>query len=429
MQTTRRFPLLLAIIVPTVLVYVFFFLATLLRAGGGSYRTKNFVVDAPTAEQAEHIGLIAEQDRRDLAIAWLGAELPDWTAPCPIHAQVNPQLGCGGATSFMFDNGEVFDWRMNLQGSEQRILDSGLPHEVTHTIFATHFRRPLPRWADEGGAITMEAFVERSKNDRLLVTFLQTGRGIPFSTMLAMTDYPQDIVPLYAQGYSLARYLIGQKGRAEYLVYLSDGMTANDWIGATERHYGFKNLKSLQDTWLDWVKRGSPQETAVAVTANQCGGGYGDCQSCQQSGMTFRRINVVPQVFTPPLIQRPAGGLGIATPAPRATASSAPPFVPPKVDLGTPVAPPYQSQTLVPVQPTAKLVPGPAGPPGQTGPPGPPGPAADPAALARIQAKLDLPITVQIVDPSGAVIDSSSAKLGGVIQFQLVPQHQTVATK
>ena len=44
--------------------------------------------------------------------------------------------GAGGATSFVFDRGEVFGWKMNIQGSRERILDSVLPHEVTHTIFA-----------------------------------------------------------------------------------------------------------------------------------------------------------------------------------------------------------------------------------------------------------------------------------------------------
>ena len=51
---------------------------------------------------------------------------------------------------------EVFGWDMKIQGSEERVLDSVLPHEVTHTIFASHFRQPLPRWADEGACTTVE---------------------------------------------------------------------------------------------------------------------------------------------------------------------------------------------------------------------------------------------------------------------------------
>jgi hypothetical protein len=234
--------------------------AALVSSLGAGYRTTNFVVEAPTPEQAEKIGKMAEVYRRELALDWLGAALPNWPQPCPIHAQVAPHLGAGGATSFMFDHGEVFGWQMNIQGTEERIIDSVLPHEVTHTIFATHFRRPLPRWADEGACTTVEHPSERGKQERMLIDFLRTGRGIAFSQMFVMTEYPQDILPLYAQGYALARFLIDQKGKREFLAYLQDGMSSENWTDATERHYGHKNLGVLQNTWLDWVKRGSPLE-------------------------------------------------------------------------------------------------------------------------------------------------------------------------
>lgn len=242
------------------------FLAAVVASLGAGYRTQNFVVDAPTPELAEKIGRAAEQYRHDLAVDWLGSPLPNWPSVCPIHAQVAPNLGAGGATSFMFDRGQVFGWQMNIQGSEVRILDSVLPHEVTHTIFASHFRRPLPRWADEGACTTVEDISERSKQDRLLIQFLKTGRGIAFSQMFVMTEYPQDILPLYAQGYSLARYLIAQKGKHEFLQYVGDGMASEDWPATTERHYGYKDLGVLQTSWLEWVKQGSPMKSAAVAT-------------------------------------------------------------------------------------------------------------------------------------------------------------------
>ena len=33
--------------------------------------------------------------RRDLARDWLGQEMPNWSQPCPITAQVGDQLGAG----------------------------------------------------------------------------------------------------------------------------------------------------------------------------------------------------------------------------------------------------------------------------------------------------------------------------------------------
>lgn len=230
------------------------------------HRTANFVVDAPTPTLARRIGEAAEQYRHDLAIEWLGQPLPRWSRPCPIAAQVAPQLGAGGATSFVFDKGEVFNWTMTIQGSEERILDSVLPHEITHTIFATHFRQPLPRWADEGACTTVEHPVERARQHRLLVEFLSTGRGIAFPEMFAMREYPADVLPLYSQGYSLARFLIERGGRHKYVAFVGDGLATENWSAALGSHYGVGDLAQLQHVWLEWVKRGCPAPpSAVAA--------------------------------------------------------------------------------------------------------------------------------------------------------------------
>ena len=229
---------------------------------GSSARSANFIVEAPTPELADKIAKAAEQYRHDLAIEWIGQALPNWFRPCPIVAQVAPNLGAGGATSFVFDKiqgrDEVFGWDMKIQGSEERILDSVLPHEVTHTIFASYFRRPLPRWADEGACTTVEHSSERNKQQVMLVTFLRTNRGIAFDKLFAMKDYPPEVLPLYSEGYSLARFLIDQWGRKKFLEFVGEGMESENWPATLRKEYGFQNLQSLQDSWLDWVKQGSP---------------------------------------------------------------------------------------------------------------------------------------------------------------------------
>jgi hypothetical protein len=233
------------------------------------YRTTNFVVSAPTPDLAKAIGDQAEVYRRQLAIEWIGKELPAWSKPCPIHAQVADNLGAGGATSFVFDRGEVFGWKMNIQGSRQRILDSVLPHEVTHTIFASYFRQPLPRWADEGACTTVEHPSEIAKQKRNLITYLQTGHGIPFSQMFAMKDYPPEVLPLYAEGYSLSEWLIENRGRKEFISFIGDGMQDDNWPRAVREHYGFPSLLALQNAWNNWVREGRPHITPATSTFGQ----------------------------------------------------------------------------------------------------------------------------------------------------------------
>ncbi|MEO2049422.1 MAG: hypothetical protein ABGX16_22930 [Pirellulales bacterium] len=236
------------------------------HAHGAGYKTTNFTVDAPTPQMARQIGEAAEYYRREMAQQWLGRELPPWSHACPIKARVSPQLGAGGLTSFIFDQGTVSGWRMEIQGSFQRILDSVLPHEVTHTIFASHFRRPLPRWADEGACTTVEHQSEISKQETNLIRYLQTGKGIRFSTMFALVDYPQDVLPLYAQGHSLTKFLIAQRGKRAFINFLGKGMQDGAWPRAVHQAYGYRNLHSLQKDWMRWIRQGRPEIQPVAGT-------------------------------------------------------------------------------------------------------------------------------------------------------------------
>ena len=226
-------------------------------AFAASARTANFVVSAPTVAAAQQIADVAESSRRTLAIDWLGREMPKWSQPCAITCQVADHLGAGGATGFTFDRGEVFGWRMTVQGSLVRVLDSVIPHEVTHTIFATHFRHPIPRWADEGACTTIEHQSEKAKHNQLLIDFLRIGRGIPFNQMLAMTEYPHDVMPLYAQGYSAATFLIEAGGRRQFVEFLQESISTNS-TAALKAVYGIESAAQFQKDWLAWVQAGSP---------------------------------------------------------------------------------------------------------------------------------------------------------------------------
>ncbi len=226
---------------------------------GASYRTANFVVHAPTVEIAEKVGKAAEHYRKSLAQEWLKKEMPRWYKPCPIHVKVG-QYGAGGATTFSFSNGEVFNWRMNVQGSLERILDSVLPHEISHTIFACHFRRPLPRWADEGAATLVEHDSEQRKQHFLLKQAMRNKRRYRLRQLFAMKEYPkamEDVLTLYAQGYSLADYLVQKGGKQRYLQFL-ELAHRKGWDHALQQMYDIESVESFEQTWDGWVVAGSP---------------------------------------------------------------------------------------------------------------------------------------------------------------------------
>jgi hypothetical protein len=224
---------------------------------GASYRTQNFVVEAPTREIAEQVGRYAEHYRREKAIQWLGQEMPPWPEPCPLHVTVTMN-GSGGATSFAFDRGQILGQKMEIQGTLDRLLASVLPHEVTHTVFAHYFRQPVPRWADEGGSVLSEDERERNEHDRLVREILnRPGRAIPLSRLFRMKNYPSDVMVLYAEGYSVTEFLVNKNGRPAFLQFLARGMQG-DWDGAVRAHYGFNSVEELERAWVQNLRNTRP---------------------------------------------------------------------------------------------------------------------------------------------------------------------------
>ena len=218
---------------------------------GASFRTANFQVVAPTPQLAQQVAESAERYRRQLAETWLGQQLPAWSSVCPITVMAD-QGGPGGATSFGFDRGHVVGWQMIVQGPADRILVSVLPHEVTHTILASYFRAPVPRWADEGAATLAEDEPEQTRQVNLGRQLLQSRRAIPLRSLFVMTEYPRDVIALYAQGHCVTRFLVEWAGRKRFLDFLADGQRQG-WDLACRVHYQLSGVDELEQTWLRWM--------------------------------------------------------------------------------------------------------------------------------------------------------------------------------
>ncbi len=229
---------------------------------GANFRTQNFLIQAPDPALAKAVGEAAEHYRSELATYWLGGPLAPWPTPCPIRVVAGPNLAAQGVTTY--NRAPVRDFQMEVVGTPERILDSVLPHEVTHTILATHFGRPLPRWADEGICTTVEHDAERQKHEVKLREFLGSRRGIAMNKLFLLTEYPSDVLPMYAQGYSVCRFLIDQDSPQTFIAFLTDYMKHPSWTANIRKHYGYESLAELQEYWLAWVAAGSGPVTQFA---------------------------------------------------------------------------------------------------------------------------------------------------------------------
>jgi hypothetical protein len=223
-------------------------------ASAAKATSRNFVVNARSQEIAQQCAEYAERYRREKALEWLGYELPAWPTPCTVDVKLT-MGGAGGATSFDFDSGVVRQQHMSVEGPLHRILDSVLPHEVTHTVFAARFRRPLPRWADEGGSVISEDREERARHDLMVRQICRSGRLIPLRRLFVLTEYPRDVMALYAEGFSVSNYLVGLKGRRTFLDFVATGQSGG-WDPAIQQYYGLAGVDALQERWVEWLIQG-----------------------------------------------------------------------------------------------------------------------------------------------------------------------------
>ena len=223
----------------------------------------NFLVIAPTAPIAQAVGDAAEKYRRSIALEWFGKEQPRWIKSCPVNVKINSG-GAAGATSFGFENEQVTIVRMELEGPLDRLLNASLPHEITHVLFAYHFCSPVPRWADEGAAILSEDQTGRLSHEKALELILSTpGRFISLEKLLGLSDFPKDAAALYAEGYSLTRFLVESENREVLLKFVADGMRYG-WEKAARRHYGYDTIATMERAWLQSIK-GSPAPADLSI--------------------------------------------------------------------------------------------------------------------------------------------------------------------
>jgi hypothetical protein len=224
---------------------------------GYQYRTTNFAVQAPTPQIAERVGQWAEYYRKQKAVEWLGYEMPNWPQPCPLIVKVSMD-GPRGATTFNYDlqRGGVLGQRMEIEGPLERLINSVLPHEVTHTVFAYFFRQPTPRWSDEGGAVLSEDDIELEKHNKIVRNILNRGQQFRLRHLMSLKEYPaqgEKVVCLYAQGFSLAHYLVYVSNKQTYLRFVAHGMHKG-WDSAAHTFYNFRSVEELEQSWLKHLR-------------------------------------------------------------------------------------------------------------------------------------------------------------------------------
>ncbi len=374
-----------------------------------NHRTANFVV---SGDFAHEVAERCEAERERLALQFLGHKLPDWSEPASVR--VSSQGGGlfgGGSTSFGFDNGRIVGITGSWVGERDKMLGNVVPHEVMHTVLATHFGRPLPRWFDEGAAMSVESPAAQGFQREQVVNVLNTSRGTAFSRFLNAMEYPQDIGAFYSQAHSAAVWLILLEGPQEF-VRFGEISFSSGWAAGLSEVYGIRDESDYQTRWVDWLKQGGRWD--VGKCQFVAGVGW----SCQPMQRRPAPIAVTPRIP------------GRAPVAPQPQQPAAPPIrddpVAPQFAVGQVTTTPAGGRADVTLRRDGDLyvfdfaIPaghaGEKGEKGECGPPGPVGPVGSPgmAGVAGPPGKDGQPCDPQAVaDQLIAYIDANPDKFRG----------------
>lgn len=230
---------------------------------GATFETENFRVTASSAKVAQSVAKTAEAARVKIAEQWFQRALPRWEDRCQLTVTIREGKS-QGLTSYAFRSRRGVDWEIQASGPLADILESIIPHEVSHTVLATQFPRPLPRWADEGAAMLVESEAEQKRLRLTAVELVKSPRRMSLRKMLPLMEYPRDayaVKAIYTLGYSLSDFLVRNEGRQKYLDLLVRAEQVG-WDRSVREVYGFESIESLERDWTSWVEAGSPPTAA-----------------------------------------------------------------------------------------------------------------------------------------------------------------------
>jgi hypothetical protein len=214
------------------------------------YVTANFVVEAPTKEAARTIGKQAETQRERLASLWFGQEAPAWEERCLVRVKAAKGKATG-ATSFQYDERRLYSPKQEIQleGPVSDLLQDALPQQVTHTLLAHDLGAAYPRWVQTGTGILAQSERERDHQFEVLRRALAGDKAMKLAQLFELRDFPSDWQTMFAQSYSVTKFLVDRKDRAIYLAFVQRGMQRG-WDHAVQRYYGFDDVADLEAAWL-----------------------------------------------------------------------------------------------------------------------------------------------------------------------------------
>lgn len=164
--------------------------------------------------------------------------------------------------------------KIELKGPFEHMLRIRLPHEILRCFLICKFKTQLPMWVDRGVPTTQDDVVVQIIYDQKCRELLNEGKALRLNVLLSMLEQPEkpnNRNAGYAQGHSLARFLLTRKpltisepdksntldiNKAGLLRFIEKG-TAKGWNEASRDVYGYQTVEDLEAAWIAWVRKPS----------------------------------------------------------------------------------------------------------------------------------------------------------------------------
>jgi hypothetical protein len=236
--------------------------------------TANFRILFDDPSLADRVAALAETLRDEQYQKWTGSPPPrKWSPVCDIYLYPNrttyqKRTGqpdeCHGFSTIGHEGGKVVSRRLNLHADQDQLIESVLPHELTHIVLADLFldARP-PLWAGEGLAALSESDVDQASRLALLGSAIGSGELFHLSELMADQHPAGNHWELYcAQSSSVARFLIDRATPARFIDFLR-GCKSSSLESELSRLYGITSLDELERLWLADARAKIPQSAST----------------------------------------------------------------------------------------------------------------------------------------------------------------------
>jgi hypothetical protein len=247
------------------LAALFCWSAPMLAWGGGMAHDENGVVYAPDVTLAQAVLQKAGEYRREVALEWLGEELPPSVGRVRIHVHLSD---ADSGQTWANDSPGRHYHTIWLHGNEQSLTGGLLKHEITHAVLATQFPEGLPPVIDEGIASTADDPKRKAIRSRILDWYARSGNWPRLATLLESRLIAADDQQSYAIASSVVEYLLTRGDKPTLLRFARSGK-ANGWDQALRMHYQIGGVTQLESQWQAWA---SEQTSAAQTASNQVAG-------------------------------------------------------------------------------------------------------------------------------------------------------------